>query len=554
MDMKISRTSGERLLILENTKTLNYYKRKVKLKMSNKNQENTSPKGFELKISSPLNYLEDPLIKDYFKADDYLNYYETIALFDSRNMAEEVISHNYNLLLSLSKKESFKKINTIIKESNTGKINTNTNINITANQLNHEGYELLSIEKDLSKEYLTERYRNACKKYHPDIGGSNEKMQIINIAFGQFKNLFKEYHFEVDEYEYPYMRIRTINDFKYAIASQLLSICMDIKCVDKALNVYNYLKENILTVKKYRDHFEEYGGRQLFRLGIWLFKLGNVEQAEIILADFVKFCTNKIEKGFNYHHRSIKEVEEVLKGNHRFLIVIKHQVQARNAFRSNLIDKKRYDKLTKRFNERNKLGQLNEKKLNDYILIFGSFFDIGDYKKPNDYIEKDYIPGYNFGRDDYFQRFDSLTMDQKIEYMNMFSYPVNMLNIRKYNKTLKQSYLLSLVQNYKDFEPEKNIRECNLLADVLGDKIYLLIIDAFNHLKSIDSIERNEKLNMLNQMDKDYFSTRSFVGNYRTLRIEPTVSYTMFITAPLEEMIKWHKGKLNHLPSGSGWK
>ncbi len=505
-------------------------------------------KSTRLIESSPFNFLDDPIINDYFKADDYLNYYYTLNANDRRNIAKEIISHNLSFLFSLDTKEIGSKVNKIIKDSNIGRINTDTSINNTAKVINSEGYILLAINKKLTKDYLTECYRNASKKYHPDVGGSNEKMQIINTTVGQFRNIIKMHFLDANDIEDDYMKVKSLNDFKFALAEQLFSICIDIFCLEKAIRIYNYLKENLLSFKKYNNYFLDTNSDNLDKLAVRLYKSGNTKQAEMILDALKNMCNTQVDRGLSqfYFDNIYNKCKNKLKGNEPARIIIRHTVQAQNAFRLNIIDKKKFDKLTKKYQDKKEIEHTAEDKLNEYILKHNFIIDLGIYEIPNGSPSKEYVPGL----DTFYDRFEYLTMDQKIEYVNMFTHPVKLVLIRKYKKIRKISYLLSLIQNYNEFHSKEVIRECEILADILNDKSFLLIIEAHNYLMSIDSNERNKKLKLLNEMD--YSTDPENIGmnsinlfeldfdqNKGMKRISVSEDYIEFMTASVQQLIEY---------------
>jgi hypothetical protein len=502
--------------------------------------------GLENTLSKQLNNINDSIIESYFKADDYLNYYPTLYVDNKRNISEEIIKHNYSLLLSLDDKEISNKIQNIIKTSNIGRINTNSYINDTAKKINTDGYNLLNIKDKLTKEYLNKCYRKASRKYHPDIGGSNEKMIIINNSVAQFRKIIKKHFLEEENINDFSMPIRILDDFKYAITEQLLLICTDIFYLDKAIEVYNYLEKNLLTKKKYYNYFyKNYNITSISNLAIRFYKSGNKTYTRAILRELKEICKETGKSGSRKAFDSMYNIcRDKATGKEPARISIRHYTQAKYAHKFNIIDDEKYNTLIKKYQLKKEDLKSTEVKINQYSEKHIFLVNLGIYEPPQESQSKSLVPGLETFHD----RFEYLTMYQKIEYVNMFKPPVSLEIINKYKKIRKNSYLLSLIQNYQKFKSAEVIRECNFLAELLNDKDYLLIIDAFDHLSSINSIERNRKLELLNEMDystdpKDmddfsieYSESKEEKG---TMRISLANHYIEFMMVSVEKLIEF---------------
>ncbi len=237
-----------------------------------------------------------------------------------------------------------------------------------------------------------------------------------------------------------------------------------------------------------------------------------------------------------------------LKGKVTIKIIINHFVQAKHAYRLGIIDKKKYDKLIEKFNGKNEIENNTEKKLNEYAGNKGFIDDLGIYEISNGVPTKKLIPEPDY----YHDRFNHLTKNQKIEYIIAFKPPIKLGLIKKYKEIRKTSYLLSLMKNYDKFPAKKILEECKLLAEVLNDKSFLLIIDAYNFLSSLDSKERNKKLEYLNEMDCDEPPSLGITlkfdndkidgsGDIFSKRISVREDYLEFMTATLEQLLTYKK-------------
>ena len=73
----------------------------------------------------------------------------------------------------------------------------------------YDAARILSITGTVTAESLKEAYRKACKTYHPDLGGSDEMMKIVNSAHEVLKAYLKEkpdcnFDFSGDRHEQNY--------------------------------------------------------------------------------------------------------------------------------------------------------------------------------------------------------------------------------------------------------------------------------------------------------------------------------------------------------------
>jgi len=61
--------------------------------------------------------------------------------------------------------------------------------------------EILSLPKLIKRKEIKDQYRFLAKKYHPDIGGSEEKMESINYAYKLLLKYIDEFRYAFDNEE-----------------------------------------------------------------------------------------------------------------------------------------------------------------------------------------------------------------------------------------------------------------------------------------------------------------------------------------------------------------
>jgi len=64
-----------------------------------------------------------------------------------------------------------------------------------------EALEILDLPQFITKEDIRKQYRFLAKKYHPDIGGDAEKMEMINYAYQLLMKYIEDFRYTFDEDE-----------------------------------------------------------------------------------------------------------------------------------------------------------------------------------------------------------------------------------------------------------------------------------------------------------------------------------------------------------------
>ncbi|MBZ0108359.1 MAG: hypothetical protein K8F52_06795 [Candidatus Scalindua rubra] len=343
----------------------------------------------------------------------------------------------------------------------------------------------------------------------------------------------KTYLFGVGEDEGNFLNvsiIKSVEDFRFLLANQLLEICVDVFCVDKGLDIFDYINDFLLTTKRYEDYFFDLNNGNINKLAILLFKANMKEQANKILKILTKMGEPKVneklrewkpcawystekearESHIDYYYG---DCEKKIKGPRKIRITINHQVQANHAYRLGIIDQEKYHNLSEKFKEKKDANYIIQNKLDEYAKSEGFLEDLKVYKIPKGIPIKRMIPSAGY----YSEMFTNLTEDQKIEYVNAFKSPIKLELIKKYLYTRMMTYVLSLIQNFDDqFLTQKVIKECKILSETLNQKNddILLIMKFFNYLNSLDSKERQIKLDYLINISSKNETTDGYYALY----------------------------------------
>jgi len=64
-----------------------------------------------------------------------------------------------------------------------------------------EALEVLSLPKLINKAEIRKQYHFLAKKFHPDVGGSEEDMENINQAYAFLMKYIEEFRYTFDEEE-----------------------------------------------------------------------------------------------------------------------------------------------------------------------------------------------------------------------------------------------------------------------------------------------------------------------------------------------------------------
>lgn len=442
-----------------------------------------------------FNLFDHPIISAYFKLKEYLLYTSEGRDFYPRLIRE---------ILRFIKKTSNSEAEIVLDEvifATINKLNrsmsNSMNLIEELRQTNEKGFELLGIRETIDLDVLKALYREAAKKHHPDLGGSNENMLIINESFTSFHEII-QYHLENNSDDYlSYGQPKSAFEFLSDVAYRLLIIYEDIWAVDKA---YSWFKT--MEIKEWITPYTLTG---LHRLSKRLYAANMKTEANEIFGYAYSNYKKAKEEGIDYG-ADIDSTRAILEGKSKLRVVINHHYQAKNAFRLNIIDKKKLDVLNKRFQEKKLEYKNHEEKLRSYIKSTGfikklpSEPDIHCINIENRLIP---MPSYVNMHHPYLAE---LSDEQQTEYIIAFSEQTNLNLLKKYVYVRINSYMMAVIKHYYSVDVHKILEECNLFLNVIKDNRTRFSFHCRSVIKFIEEIykmpglEREQRLSILGEI------------------------------------------------------
>lgn len=422
------------------------------------------------------------------------------------NVLTEFIAYDYSNQ-EIDFINSILKENTALLESISYESSDLVNILTSANKT---GVELLKIDDEIDIPKLKQLYRKAAIHHHPDKGGSDEKMQLVNHAYTQFLELIElntvylQSNTESSSIKSPI----TFQDWLFSAHFNLLMIYADSFSADKAF--YYLLKSRNLLQSSNSKFIGQYIGT-LMGFGGDLFKISKlfarfkmkeelIEASQIISIFLDRYVLDWVQQDqFDERpKRNYFPSEERLLNEFGNSIIIRHLNQAENSFRLGKISEKRYQALLKKFDLKKDTRKEISDKINKFILNFGFVTKLSNsnyqiIRVNNNVIMAPYL----------IDRFDFLEENQKAEYLEVFSLTDQGSLFEKYYEIRVNEILLGLIQNF-DLIPLDDLKnEIDFFKNSFGNqfKKYHLLNDLFYHLNSIPSTNRKEKLQLLSEMD-----------------------------------------------------
>lgn len=396
-------------------------------------------------------------------------------------------------------------------------IQRNEEIILQAKIVNLEGYNLLEIEDKLSFDILRDKYRQAAIKFHPDIGGSEKRMTIINIARQQFHELLS-----MKELNQERSSVNSSRLFSLSLLQLILSIYYDIFDISSLYAWLTYLIDNKDTILLQDNEYNSINSFVIFlcdaterimasnypadsrkMLGyiksIILDKSSNIPE---YMSKRLQICQNNISN--NIHHR----------------VILNHVIQVENAYKYGIIDKIRYNEYKNKFvTIINKNDNTNEL-LIEYVHFVGFIKLVVDKNIVHKPLVKNIIPE-NY---DYHGDLSTINDDQTSEYYKTFYIEPTIELLRKYTYIRLDRILRTIIHYFNvDLNFDVYIRELELLKEIQNKRTVLpLFIDnilSFIKMLQKHSFETNqERLEILRNLDKLDIEEKESDGFFAIIR------------------------------------
>ena len=383
-------------------------------------------------------------------------------------------------------------------------------------ELSPAGFKLLEISDNINIQILRKLYRQAVLKYHPDRGGTHEKMVLVNESFDLFFNalLNSTPLSKINGESFKKLKAspESWDDWLYSVYLILASINGYFFAADKAF-VYlkNAHQHALKSTSKYVGYFAQSlfdymsGGllcstcRALARLKM----KPELMEAAVITSYFIDRMFESWPSDDIYNPRpernNLPNEKSILK-EWGTKLVLNHPEKAINAYRLGKIDKKRFDKVMGKFNRIKSLEEEMAVKINNFLKINKFIIKLSDanYKINSSNPKVVAFPSL------YQQRFDHLSDDQKWEYLRTWGNKGNAELVAKYYEIRTREIMLGLIHNYNSINHTLLEKEISFFCENFGERFnrYLVIADFFQYLKSLNSNIRQKKLLLLRTLDE----------------------------------------------------
>lgn len=387
----------------------------------------------------------------------------------------------------------------------------NEDIVLRAKNTNKIGFDLLEIDSQLSFEILKEKYRQATLKYHPDVGGSEEKMTIINIARQQFHELLS-----MGELGQQKSTMSDSKIFCFSLIQLILNISYDIYDIESLNKWLLFLIDNKNNINICNTEYLSVFGFLLFLCDA-LSRITFSNQNDIIdkILNFIKVVASEQTNIPEYMNRRISIYKDTLKTNIKPRIVLNHVLQVNNAYKYGFIDKDKYDKYIIKYNTIDNKKDEKNQILKEYLDFVGFIKLPVDNNIVYNSIPKEKIPE-NYGYDG---SLSTLSNDQLSEYHKTFHFEPSIELIRKYTYIRIDRIIRSIIYYYNvDFNFDIYVKELLLLQEIQNKKTVLPVFInntlSFIRLLQNHSFDQNdERLKILRELDQRDFEKRDTNGN-----------------------------------------
>ena len=220
-------------------------------------------------LSTAPNFDSDQLstevLAKYFAAREHEVYFRSLKCKDdARNFYPQLVGALTELVTFFDDAASLELLDSVIFRSRKKLENVSQGLRILdyLRKANPRGVDLLGLNPPVTFDSLRAAYKKAAKRYHPDLGGSNEDMKLVNLAFTEFHDLISRWkaapttekptgatlacgsHAASWDWDFCSVRIRSAADYLIWLGVVLVSVHTDSWAVDRAYTMVRSLREH----------------------------------------------------------------------------------------------------------------------------------------------------------------------------------------------------------------------------------------------------------------------------------------------------------------------
>lgn len=501
-------------------------------------------------------FLNHEGINVYYTAREAIKAFSSyIGINQRRELAYSVIEALEKFIIYNYTDDEFKLINKMLtanKQILERNVKTDTGLFTHLLKLDSQGVALLEIDKDIDLEKLKKLYKTASKKFHPDLGGDLEIMKKVNEVYSLFHDAIS--YFIPDNRlgnDLPTALVGSFSELVFS-AHLILSNCYaDFYAADKAFTHLEKSYEISLSEKSlYIGQFIQVVAQVGLYKTCKILSTFNMKQEKKLAASWTSYFFDRMVYEWNKNNTTSEESDNLQSDFFSFedsvKIVIKHPEQAKNAYRLNKIDKKRYDKAMKQFDVRKNDSSIQDQLIEVFSRDEGFILKTTSESYTSTSINPQIISPPNY----YITRFSHLEEEQKWQYVKCFGGSGDVAIFNKYYNVRTQQILLGLINNYESVVVQGITKEIEYFKNKLAEKFpnYLLLHEFYFFLQNLNVVERNQRLSILESLDDSSpesfnatftFNLGSFSTQTHTKRIRVSRDYIEFATMELEEINKF---------------
>ena len=349
---------------------------------------------------------------------------------------------------------------------------------------------------------LKKAYKNAARKHHPDLGGDEDDMKILNDAYLIYNDFlaweqYSKLDTDSDTDIVKYFSITNGKTFYADLFGLLITIYVDIWELEKAEEFLTYLLES--------DFFHSDICSEDFMYKISFFKQILTLSKKLTIVKKYDMAKIFFEKSLYYQDKCqydsllyyFEDVENIIARRKKPRVVITHILQADNAYKLNIITEKKHKAYVEKFSEIISKQELSIKLFDEY-LIDNNFIQLPFDKNIKYSSLEQYIPNLNSSL--YNQVIYEISTEQQNEYYSTFYLNPSLSLIKKYLSVRLCSYILS-IEKYEDgisYLPTI-LQECDLF-----NKIYENETITYNYRKIFIKMFIEDLKTMINLNESQY--------------------------------------------------